>query len=164
MNFETILLERLEPGIRLITINRPKALNALSPQVLDELARAFIHVNAEGDARALLITGTHFSTDYIDRISNLALDRARANDVRTILDIDYRPVLWGLVSSMDLYVYTQQTARGELVVGAETLPYNTYSTRSTFEYTHTAMSLPSRPGQFQCGSTCSTGVVVHHDW
>ncbi len=46
----------------------------------------------------------------------------------------YRPVLWGLVSSMDLYVYTQQTARGELVVGAETLPYNTYSTRSTFEF------------------------------
>lgn len=46
----------------------------------------------------------------------------------------YRPVLWGLVSSMDLYVYTQQTARGELVVGAETLPYNTYSTRSTFDF------------------------------
>lgn len=46
----------------------------------------------------------------------------------------YRPVLWGLVSSMDLYVYTQQTARGEFVVGAEVLPYNTYSTRSTFEF------------------------------
>jgi len=57
MNFETILLERLEPGIRLITVNRPKALNALSPQVLDELARAFVHVNAEGDARVLMITG-----------------------------------------------------------------------------------------------------------
>ncbi|MEO8475882.1 MAG: FAD-dependent oxidoreductase [Actinomycetota bacterium] len=46
----------------------------------------------------------------------------------------YTPVLWGLVSSMDLYVYTQQTARGELVVGGETLPYNTYSTRSTFDF------------------------------
>lgn len=46
----------------------------------------------------------------------------------------YKPVLWGLVSSMDLYVYTQQTARGELVVGGETLPYNTYSTRSTFDF------------------------------
>jgi sarcosine oxidase subunit beta len=46
----------------------------------------------------------------------------------------YKPVLRGLVSSMDLYVYTQQTARGELVVGGETLPYNTYSTRSTFEF------------------------------
>jgi sarcosine oxidase subunit beta len=46
----------------------------------------------------------------------------------------YRPVLWGLVSSMDLYVYTQQTDRGELVVGGETLPYTTYSTRSTFDF------------------------------
>jgi len=54
-----------------------------------------------GSARALLITGTHFSTAYINRISNLALDRARRNDVRTVLDIDYRPVLWGLTRRGD---------------------------------------------------------------
>lgn len=52
-------------------------------------------------SRALLITGTHFSTEYIDGISQRALDRARANDVRTILDIDYRPVLWGLTKRGD---------------------------------------------------------------
>jgi 5-dehydro-2-deoxygluconokinase len=52
-------------------------------------------------SRALLITGTHFSTEYIDRISNLALERAREHDVRTILDIDYRPVLWGLTKRGD---------------------------------------------------------------
>jgi sarcosine oxidase subunit beta len=46
----------------------------------------------------------------------------------------YRHVLNGLVSSMDLYVYISQTARGELLVGAEILPYNTYSTRSTFDF------------------------------
>jgi 5-dehydro-2-deoxygluconokinase len=52
-------------------------------------------------SRALLITGTHFSTEHINRISNLALDRARNNDVRTVLDIDYRPVLWGLTNRGD---------------------------------------------------------------
>src|SRR6266446_8508218 len=52
-------------------------------------------------SRALLITGTHFSTEYINRISNLALDRARKNAVRTVLDIDYRPVLWGLTNRGD---------------------------------------------------------------
>ena len=52
-------------------------------------------------SRALLITGTHFSTESINRISNLALDRARKNDVRTVLDIDYRPVLWGLTKRGD---------------------------------------------------------------
>lgn len=46
----------------------------------------------------------------------------------------YRHVLDGLLSSMDLYVYVSQTARGELLVGAEILPYNTYSTRSTFGF------------------------------
>jgi 5-dehydro-2-deoxygluconokinase len=52
-------------------------------------------------SRALLITGTHFSTESIDRISHLALERARRNDVRTVLDIDYRPVLWGLTKRGD---------------------------------------------------------------
>jgi sarcosine oxidase, subunit beta len=46
----------------------------------------------------------------------------------------YAHVLDGLVSSMDLYVYISQTPRGELLVGAEILPYNTYSTRSTFDF------------------------------
>ncbi|HLB40112.1 MAG TPA: FAD-dependent oxidoreductase [Actinomycetota bacterium] len=46
----------------------------------------------------------------------------------------YKHVLDGLVSSMDLYVYVSQTARGELLVGAEVLPYHTYSTRSTFGF------------------------------
>jgi sarcosine oxidase, subunit beta len=46
----------------------------------------------------------------------------------------YRPVLEGLVSSMDLTIYVSQTARGELLAGAEILPYSTYSTRSTFGF------------------------------
>jgi 5-dehydro-2-deoxygluconokinase len=62
----------------------------------DDIEESYI-----AQSRALLITGTHFSTDYINRISNLALDRARRNDVRTVLDIDYRPVLWGLTARGD---------------------------------------------------------------
>jgi sarcosine oxidase subunit beta len=46
----------------------------------------------------------------------------------------YRHLLDGLLSSMDLYVYVSQTARGELLVGAEILPYSTYATRSTFDF------------------------------
>jgi 5-dehydro-2-deoxygluconokinase len=54
-----------------------------------------------GRARALLITGTHFSTEYIAGVSSRALDHAHARDVRTVLDIDYRPVLWGLTKRGD---------------------------------------------------------------
>jgi sarcosine oxidase subunit beta len=46
----------------------------------------------------------------------------------------YRPVLRGLVSSMDLTIYVSQTPRGELLAGAEIVPYSTYSTRSTFGF------------------------------
>ena len=46
----------------------------------------------------------------------------------------YSHVLDGLVSSMNLYIYVSQTARGELLAGAEILPYNTYSTRSTYDF------------------------------
>jgi 5-dehydro-2-deoxygluconokinase len=52
-------------------------------------------------SKALLITGTHFSTEQVNRTSLAALDYARRNDVRTVLDIDYRPVLWGLAGKAD---------------------------------------------------------------
>jgi 5-dehydro-2-deoxygluconokinase len=52
-------------------------------------------------SKALLITGTHLSTEYINRISSLALERARKNNIRTVLDIDYRPVLWELTKRGD---------------------------------------------------------------
>jgi 5-dehydro-2-deoxygluconokinase len=52
-------------------------------------------------SKALLITGTHFSTDQVNRASHRALEYARRNQVRTVLDIDYRPVLWGLTGKAD---------------------------------------------------------------
>ncbi|WP_277186526.1 5-dehydro-2-deoxygluconokinase [Caballeronia sp. BR00000012568055] len=52
-------------------------------------------------SKALLITGTHFSTEQVNRTSRRALEYARRNNVRTILDIDYRPVLWGLTGKAD---------------------------------------------------------------
>ncbi len=47
-------------------------------------------------ARALLVTGTHFSTAKVDAASRAAIRHAKAAGTRVILDIDYRPVLWGL--------------------------------------------------------------------
>ncbi len=52
-------------------------------------------------SKSLLITGTHFSTERVDRASRRALRLARSNRVRTVLDIDYRPVLWGLAAKAD---------------------------------------------------------------
>jgi len=46
--------------------------------------------------RALAITGTHLSTDATRAASHKALQAARRYGTVTVLDIDYRPVLWGL--------------------------------------------------------------------
>jgi 5-dehydro-2-deoxygluconokinase len=46
--------------------------------------------------RALLITGTHLSTPTVRAASMAALGHAGRHGVVRVLDIDYRPVLWGL--------------------------------------------------------------------
>jgi 5-dehydro-2-deoxygluconokinase len=47
-------------------------------------------------AKALVVTGTHFSTTHIDRTCRTAIGYARKAATKVVLDIDYRPVLWGL--------------------------------------------------------------------
>jgi len=51
--------------------------------------------------RALAITGTHLSQPGVHAAATRAIDLARQHDVRTVLDIDYRPVLWGLTGKGD---------------------------------------------------------------
>ena len=61
---------------------------AIDPSLIDE---SFI-----ADCRALLITGTHLSAPTVRAASARALAYAARHQVLRVLDIDYRPVLWGL--------------------------------------------------------------------
>ena len=47
-------------------------------------------------AHAILVTGTHFSLPAAARAQRKAIDIARAHGRSVILDIDYRPNLWGI--------------------------------------------------------------------
>lgn len=58
MIFQNLLLEQPEPGIYLLTVNRPQALNALNAATLGELMQAIAQVAADAGARALLVTGS----------------------------------------------------------------------------------------------------------
>ncbi len=63
---------------------------AIDAAAIDE---AFI-----AQCRALAITGTHLSTEGTRAAAHKALQAARRSGTVTVLDIDYRPVLWGLTS------------------------------------------------------------------
>ena len=57
MNTMETILVNYEGHVATITINRPKALNALSTQVLTELNQALDEVAANNDVYALVLTG-----------------------------------------------------------------------------------------------------------
>ena len=57
MEFKNILLEEKE-GIAYVTLNRPKALNALNTEVLSELDSAFRYIDKTEDIRTVIVTGS----------------------------------------------------------------------------------------------------------
>src|SRR5262245_11121764 len=56
MSFDNLLVER-DGAIAILTINRPKVLNALNTQTLDELRRAILDLQQDASARAVILTG-----------------------------------------------------------------------------------------------------------
>ena len=89
------------------------------------ISEAFI-----AECRALAITGTHLSTDATRAAASTALRHAGAHGVVRVLDIDYRPVLWGLTrpgAGENRYVADERVSARlqemlgsfELIVGTE---------------------------------------------
>ena len=95
---------------------------ALAEEDIDE---AFI-----ASARAVVVTGTHFSRPNSDAAQRKAMRIAKKNGARVAFDIDYRPTLWGLTghaAGFERYVKSDQVSRKlrtilpdcDLVVGTE---------------------------------------------
>src|SRR4029078_11490022 len=56
MAFDNLLLER-DGASAIVTINRPKVLNALNSQTLDELRRAILELKQDEGVRVVIVTG-----------------------------------------------------------------------------------------------------------
>jgi enoyl-CoA hydratase len=54
--FENIKIER-DSGVAIITVSRPKVLNALNSQTLDELRRAIVELKQDDSVRVVVLTG-----------------------------------------------------------------------------------------------------------
>ncbi len=91
--------EQPEPGIHLVTIDRPRALNALDTTTLAELASVVARLAVDPDARALLLTGegakAFVAGADISQMQSLSPEQARAFSAkasRLFLDIEALPV------------------------------------------------------------------------
>ena len=91
----------------------------------DDIDEAFI-----ASAKAVLVSGTHFSKPNLDAMSKKAMRLARKHGGKVVFDIDYRPVLWGLtghglgeerfVASRDVSAHLQTILPDcDVVVGTE---------------------------------------------
>ena len=92
---------------------------------VDDIDEALI-----ASARAVVTSGTHFSTPGTKAASLRALELAAKHDAARIIDLDYRPVLWGLadkgdgetrfVSSQSVTSHLQEVlSHMDVVVGTE---------------------------------------------
>lgn len=57
MAYENILFEVRDDGVAVLTVNRPKSLNALNPQTLEEIDKALDEVETNDRIKVLVITG-----------------------------------------------------------------------------------------------------------
>ena len=60
------------------------------------LSEADIHEDFIASARAIIVTGTHFSSETTAGAQKKAIRLAKAHGGKVVFDIDYRPNLWGL--------------------------------------------------------------------
>ena len=60
------------------------------------ISEADIDPDFIASAKAVLVTGTHFSTDLVAGASFAAMRMAREAGRKVAFDIDYRPNLWAL--------------------------------------------------------------------
>lgn len=57
MTFNNLVLEKADPGIQILKISRPKALNALNTETLHELRAALQEIARDKSVRVLILTG-----------------------------------------------------------------------------------------------------------
>ena len=63
-----------------------------------QISEEDIDEEAIAKSKGLLLSGTHLSTEKTLTAIRRAISFAKKHDTKVVLDIDYRPVLWGLTS------------------------------------------------------------------
>lgn len=96
---ETVLTEDLGDGVRQISLNRPHRLNAIVPELLEDLTGALTAADRDSDVRAIVLTGEGRAfcsgddlKDFEDQVSDVA---GTTHYVEQIQDVTRAMVLGG---------------------------------------------------------------------
>lgn len=136
---------------------------ALDESDIDE---AFIKSSA-----SVLVTGTHFAKPNTDAAQRKAMRIARAHGAKVILDIDYRPNLWGLAghaAGEERYIKSDKVSEHlktilpdcDLIVGTEEEVHIAAGTENTLEALRIIRALSSAVIVLKRGPM---GCVVYPD-
>lgn len=95
--------ERLTALVILGIRNRKEFPHIFYRENCADMAIEAAHIDPDfiASANALVLTGTHFSKPGVEAASRKAMEYAKAGGTRIVLDIDYRPIAWGLVGHAD---------------------------------------------------------------
>lgn len=99
----TVLTEDLGDGVRKISLNRPHRLNAIQPELLDDLVAALTEADRDDAIRAIVLTGEGRAfcsgddlKDFADQVSDEAGTTAyveRIQDVTRAMVLGHTPVV-----------------------------------------------------------------------
>ncbi len=94
MTYETIGYE-VERGVAVLTLNRPKSLNAFNGKMVEELLAAQKRFNADDDARVLVVTGAGraFSAGFDLKESDAGEKRKSLLENRAVLEVDFNMIM-----------------------------------------------------------------------
>jgi len=76
MNYEFIIAEpAFQPHIALIRLNRPKELNALNLQLMQEIKHALLSFDQDDNVRCIIITGNERALQPVPTINKWKVKR-----------------------------------------------------------------------------------------
>ena len=114
MKYNTIKFEISKPGIGFITLNRPKRLNAINLDMLEELHTLCQQLNSDDDVRVVLITGEgrgfcsgadlldeRISKDAANLFSNSATFLLKLQKVYSRLIVDMRRIPQPIIAAVN---------------------------------------------------------------
>lgn len=99
----TVLTEEAEGGVRVVTLNRPHRLNAITPELLDDLVAALTAANRDPSVRCIVLTGAGRAfcagddlKEFDDQVGDVSETRAyveRIQDVTRAMMFGEKPVV-----------------------------------------------------------------------